>query len=1226
MLPDLNNANPVTLARPAGMPSRDPELDAWPGFASPPPGYGEVSFYWWQKDPLVRERIAWQLDQLDGKSISGLQVNYAHSDQGGLLWGLTYPTEPPLFSEGWWEIFNWFLKEAKSRGMSVSLSDYTLGSPGQGWYIDEILRDCPQLCGATLAHLEQAADPGKTFMLDLAPGMLSCVACHLENGRFIEKIDLGRFISDQQLRWNCPPGDWRVIEVFYQTVAMSIDPMHTLSGQKVIETFFQRFEDRNPGECGTGLNFFFSDELNFGVSGNLWNSRFAAEFLHRKGYDLLPEIAALFTDLGPRTCKIRLDYRDVMVQLEEECYFRPVYEWHQSRGMIYGCDHGGRGKDVIEFGDYFRTQRWNQGPGNDQPNLESDIVKNKVSSSIAHLYERPRTWLEGFYGSGWGTSSGQLADAIFRNFAMGHNLLSLHGLYYTTHGGHWEWAPPCNHFRMPYWKHMGELLKCSERLSYLLSQGFHRCDVALFYPVAAVEAGLDGDRSVSTAFSLAEYLVRQSVDFDFIDFESLARATVESGQLKVAGEAYRILILPAMRAVRISTIWKALEFHRAGGTVIAMGCLPEASDRTGSDDLLLDVAVAEIFGGKEMASCAEGLEKTTSPCGRGFLLSSNEQALAVINQVTPRDFQCLEKSEPDRPVYVQHRLIGRRELYLVYGAPSKARCFFRAQGLAEIWDPWSGTRRVIEDCIQTDEGTIMPMPLAMNEVHLIVFDPLARATSPDDETSKANAAEAEIIALPVDWEFELLPTMDNRWGDFQLPATEGLIGARIQKLWYMEDVSDAKNVLSPDVQTTGWRPITCTFGPCFKKIGPFPADTDHDILGRLMAGQMNRAGESLQFESRVYDWQSMSYSTRWGIEGDPGHQGYHGLKGEISDDFIGLGQLEFTATDSAYVPETAGSGYYLWTTVQAKQPERARISMGKLRPGKAWLNGHLLDLVEPDVELVAGVNTLLLFYPTAGKTYFVLESPSSVKPWQQDYPLAMTWFRKPGVYVFDIHGLGERPAGWYRFTSPPGLQGMTMRAYGQVQAWIGNQPIDLERIGQASDNASLYTVQIAKPAPQPVQVTLRIEPIPGCYAGAALAEPIELDCRPGRINLGDWSQIDGLLSYSGGAWYRQSVELGQEQLAGSVILDLGEVISSAEVHVNGHLAGVRAAPAWQFDLTPWIVAGHNRIEILVFNTLANHYATISTRYKGSTKSGLIGPVKLIIKPGKRSPKELQYAE
>lgn len=144
----------------------------------------------------------------------------------------------------------------------------------------------------------------------------------------------------------------------------------------MIGKFFQPFEDRNPGESGKGLNFLCSDELSFGVRGWLWNGAFAGEFRKRRGYGVTPEPASLFEETGPRAVKVRLDYSDVMVALEEENCFGPIYEWHTARGMLYGCDHGGQWRDVTEFGDYFRTQRWMSGPGSDQPRLGSDLVKN----------------------------------------------------------------------------------------------------------------------------------------------------------------------------------------------------------------------------------------------------------------------------------------------------------------------------------------------------------------------------------------------------------------------------------------------------------------------------------------------------------------------------------------------------------------------------------------------------------------------------------------------------------------------------------------------------------------------------------------------------------------------------------------------------------------------------------------------------------------------------------
>ena len=451
-----------------GYPSRDANLDVLPGFQNPPRGYGEVAFYWWLGDPLTMERLSWQIDRLAGKGVMGLQVNYAHSDKGGRIYGLTYPSDPPLFSEEWWKLFGNFLQDAKKHDMAVSLSDYTLGV-GQGSYIDEIRNNHPELYGATLDHQFKTVEPGKELICDVTESALSIMAYQSKNGSILPDTasDLRQFISNKTLHWQAPPSaePWHVFVVSYIINPFSVDPMNPKTGEQVIKTFFQRFEDHNPGEGGKGLNFFFSDELEFGVSGNLWTKSFSEEFKKRKGYDLLPLLPALFTDIGPKTPKIRLDYRDVMVSLEEEGYFRPVFEWHNQRGMIYGCDHGGRGENVVEFGDYFRTQRWMNGPGCDQPRLEDNIVKNKVASSIAHLYQRPRTWIEGYHSSGWGTTLEELTDATFKNFVMGQNLLTLHGLYYSTHGGYWEWAPPCNHFRMPYWEHITEYMNAVQRMS-----------------------------------------------------------------------------------------------------------------------------------------------------------------------------------------------------------------------------------------------------------------------------------------------------------------------------------------------------------------------------------------------------------------------------------------------------------------------------------------------------------------------------------------------------------------------------------------------------------------------------------------------------------------------------------------------------------------------------------------------------------------------------------------
>ena len=1304
---DLALSDPANTPPPPvgaiGFPNRAPDFDARAGFQKPPPGYGEVGFYWWLGDALTKDRLTWQLDQLADKGIMGLQINYAHSDKGGRSYGFTYPSDPPIFSEKWWDLVGWFMKEAKRRGMAVSLSDYTLGF-GQGYYVDEIIKEDPSLNGATLVPITRDHEGGTELAWALPTNTLSVVAFRRHNGALLpgSGIDLRPNVTGTQLRWAAPPGPWHVVVVGFNVSPWSIDPMNPRTGKQVVAKFFQPFENRNPGEGGKGLNFFFSDELGFGVHGNLWTARFADEFKRRKGYDLVPELAALFVDVGPRTPKVRLDYRDVMVALEEEGYFKPVFDWHQQRGMIYGCDHGGRGYDVVEFGDYFRAMRWYQGPGNDQPNLGTAIVRTKVSSSIAHLYERPRCWLEGFYGSGWGTTPAQVAEATFRNFVHGQNLLTLHGLYYSTHGGYWEWAPPCNHFHMPYWPHMGEFLHCAERLSFLLSQGVHRCDVAILYPVAPMEAGMDGDLAVKTAFSLGEQLVKRGIDLDFIDFESVARAKVEGQELCVSGEAYRVLILPAMKAVRFSTLEKTREFHRAGGKVLAVGALPMASDRTGRQDAAVTEIVKEIFG-----------QAPTKVAEVEGLLGSRDYA---------------------GPGEVLHRVIGPRDVYFVYGAAKNAECSFRAKGRVELWNPWDGQSRAVPVISQDAEGTQLHAPLDANEPQLFVFSP----GTPELEQPAVPSESASIFTLDGDWEFELRPSLDNRFGDYHWPPTPTLVGAEARQLEYA--AAGATN--GP------WRRVTCSFGPKFWKLGPLPNGFNDALLVGL--DQVDPS-VPVQFGGKEYQWQPYEFSWRWGREGDPGHQGWHGLKENITDEFICLGAPRSGLNETLYGPEPAGTRYYLWTSVPAQRAMPAYPCSGGLKPSTVWFNHTRADQA---LTLQAGANPLLLRYDKPGRGYFVVsetkldeatsadsEPFSALAQWiwypqervaadrwfrkafdlekapaearlritcdngyavsinghpvgrgdrwefVQEYPIAnllrvgrneivvratntgdaaglvaevtagtlcvatdhtweaaktesgpsvaaevvagfrdslwfnhqmgppkleavdskkqpefkesplrMSWYNQPGILPFDTQPQTLRPTGWYRFTSPPGLRAFTVATKGKAQAWAN---------GQELKAAAGSRFVIAQPTATPVEVRLRIENERGSYGGAALLEPVQLECGPGRIVLGDWAKIDGLLSYSGGAWYRKTVSLPS---AKSVIMNLGNVVASAEVRINGQSAGIRVAPPWSLDITRLVKPGENQIEILVFNTLANHYTTIPTHYRGSTVSGLLGPV------------------
>ncbi|HQN01358.1 MAG TPA: hypothetical protein PLL36_09800, partial [Candidatus Hydrogenedentes bacterium] len=76
--------------------------------------------------------------------------------------------------------------------------------------------------------------------------------------------------------------------------------------------------------------------------------------------------------------------------------------------------------------------------------------------------------------------------------------------------------------------------------------------------------------------------------------------------------------------------------------------------------------------------------------------------------------------------------------------------------------------------------------------------------------------------------------------------------------------------------------------------------------------------------------------------------------------------------------------------------------------------------------------------------------------------------------------------------------------------------------------------------------------------------------------------------------------------------DLGGVCATAEIRVNVEVEGYLVTPPWKIDISEQVTSGENRLEILVYNTLANHYSTIPTQYGGELSSGMLGPVTIRI--------------
>jgi hypothetical protein len=409
-----------------------------------------------------------------------------------------------------------------------------------------------------------------------------------------------------------------------------------------------------------------------------------------------------------------------------------------------------------------------------------------------------------------------------------------------------------------------------------------------------------------------------------------------------------------------------------------------------------------------------------------------------------------------------------------------------------------------------------------------------------------------------------------------------------------------------------WQNVTYSYGPYWWTIGPFEDGKEpEEILQKAKAGEIE-TDKRYEVAGKSFQWERYSFSQKFGYEGAEAHNEWGGLLG-VSENF-----LVFDATG-----DDKNATRYLFTHVYSPEEKDYHLNFGgKARfQRKAWINGEQVISVSEEeaeaqekVNLKRGWNSVLLemVHPEGEKiwTFAVFQETSTTPSFDPYIPL-LRWFIKPQKLIFDIKPEKECRIGWYRFSAPPGLKSIKLNLNGRksvcssaihcASVWIDGQSAKIEE----------GRITLDSPMEEVSQVALRVEQEPGCYAGAAFPLPVAFECEIGKIPLGDWCDY-GLETYSGGAVYTRLVNLEKCHLQGKVFLDLGQVETTVEVHVNGKPAGIKMGRPFRFDITQLVFEGENQIQVKVVNTLANHMSTYPTNYvyKGQTVSGLLGPVSI----------------
>ena len=934
-------------------------------FDDPPRSFSPVPIWWWSGEKLDAQRLRWQLERFaEGGVYNLLIMNLA---PGAPLYG-SDADDPPYFSEEWWKIFRRVCEDAHALGMHLWFYDQ-FGFSGANMQA-RLVTQQPAFAGQSLERI--ACDVTGT-------GMLECPETGTPVAAFVVPIDgQGQPVREpspvsmhgKSVTWQ-GSGTHRLM-LFY-SIESGFDYFNVSACQALLAMVHGAFEAHVGDFFGNVIVGTFQDEL---AAMPTWSRDFAEAFRVRCGYDILAHLPALGEEYGEQAQRVRHDYHATRSALAEKALFKPLFQWHEERGLICGFDQQGPARagypiqSVQLYADYPRTHRWYSTPGSDHHG------EAKIHSSLAHLYDRPRVWIEAFHSSGWGGTLEETFDWLLPWIRAGANLYDPHAVYYSTRGGWWEWAPPSTDWRQPYWKHHSVFAQTVSRLCSILTLGHHVCDIGVLFPTTTVQAGLlmsgftqdaqaAHDLYLRLVGKMHWYKTEPGVldhacrDFDVLDDASIQRGEARDGRLYIGEERYGAIVLPGCNVLEDETAARLVAFVKGGGTLVAVGRIPRlVVGTTGGSAWLQQLTTLFELGQAHIVNAPEEVVPllTTVPAqieaAVPTLVRRIGQAMAVfVPAISPRATRMRGEREPRAGVGQDHWF---NVDYTFDPATYSREITVRIRGIQdapELWEPYSGRKHSLE-ARAIDGGIEVHVPFDDSPGVLLVWpgeQDVGRVVS----AWVSREAVGRCATLPDVWEVAILPTLDNRWGDFALPATTTSIVVERWVFRHMVDASGQTGLkeqwFNPEWDDSDWPLVHATFGPHGLWTGPIEPKR---LPAPLVAGD-----EWGSWQNAIGEWREAIYSLSRGIYKDSLHQRTLGPKGHVPEEFLDFGLVR------------AGEAVQFRTTLNLTEPLTAYLALGAPAQKTLWVNGTRAITCPPDRVAAEEDKGYLFFVPvtlTAG--------------------------------------------------------------------------------------------------------------------------------------------------------------------------------------------------------------------------------------------------------------------
>ncbi len=564
--------------------------------------------------------------------------------------------------------------------------------------------------------------------------------------------------ADGRLKWDAPPGHWRILRVGYTSNGRMNKPAteagRGLECDKLDANVVLNHLDQYVGilskrfGAATGKTFKIVETDSWECDVQNWTGGLERRLNERTGIDIVPWLPLLIegwivdnTDVSER---MLWDWRRFLADQFADNYFSVVAKYLHERNLDYVAEGSGRQMYLYDPLTYQRPsdipmgEFWlNTGAG------QGVRVDNKVAASLAHIRGSRLVASESYTASAqfarWQNHPYSLKPLGDRAYCAGVNQFVFHTFAhqpYDVIGPGFTmavWGLNCNRANT-WWEPGRAWMKYLTRCNYLLQEGKSVGDVLYFI-------GEDAPNRIGWGSELDPALPK-GYDFDAADARAIMEATVRNGRIQLpGGTEYKILLLGNSRTMRPAVLRKIAELVKNGAVISGPSPLqsPSLADLGAGDEEVRKLA-AEVWGkcdGKTIKDRGYGT-------GGVFWGRTFPEMFARLSLSPDFSYQA---AKPDADVLYIHRRIGDADVYFVSNQkprPESIKASFRVnQRQPEIWDPITGT--VSKPALFTEEHLETEVALNMDPSGSLFM--VFRNNSPLQHPVKVSDPKLEIDEL-----------------------------------------------------------------------------------------------------------------------------------------------------------------------------------------------------------------------------------------------------------------------------------------------------------------------------------------------------------------------------------------------------------------------------------------------------------------------------------------------